>query len=256
MKTDILIHNAFSKCSIFVKKNGPTILSIAASVGLVATSISVYKATMDSVEIIKEKEEEYDRPLEDAEVFSAVAPKYILPITLGAGTIACIVGANVLNKQQQASIASAYLLLDNTFKEYKRKVIELYGEDSDINVRNSIIKDKLTKINYKPSGDTRLFYEPRRGQYFESSMEDVLHAELHFNRNFILRGYAYLNEFYEFLGLDDTDDGYAVGWSAYAEYEYGYKWVDFDHRIVTLEDGLECIVIEMPFEPHLDFLEF
>ena len=54
----------------------------------------------------------------------------------------CIFGSNVLNKRQQASLASAYALLDTSFKEYKKKVIDLYNEEADIEIRNEIAKDK------------------------------------------------------------------------------------------------------------------
>lgn len=256
MKGDLIIHNLISKTSIFLKRNGSTILSVAAAVGVVATSIAVYNATMDSIEIVKEKEDEKDDLLTDKELFVTIAPKYILPVALGAGTIACIFGANVLNKQQQAALTSAYLLLDSNFKKYKEKVEELYGKDANNQIRNSIAKDDFVKCDIVPSGETRLFYEPIMGKYFESSIEDVLSAEYHFNRNFILRGYSFLNEFYEFLHIGHTGYGDTVGWSVFAEEEYGYKWVDFEHNVVELEDGLECIVIEMPFGPHIDFMEY
>jgi hypothetical protein len=83
-------------------------------------------------------------------------------------------------------------------------------------------------------------------------MEAVINAEYHFNRNYAMRGSAYLNELYEFLGLEKTEAGSVLGWDCLrlAE-EYEACWVDFDHRIVRLEDGLECCVIEMPIPPAL-----
>ena len=33
------------------------------------------------------------------------------------------------------------------------------------------------------------------------------------NRNYILRGYSYLNEFYEFLGIEETEYGSVLGWA-------------------------------------------
>ena len=47
-------------------------------------------------------------------------------------SIVCIFGANVLNKKWQASIASAYALLDSLYKDYKNKVKELYGDDANL----------------------------------------------------------------------------------------------------------------------------
>ena len=42
--------------------------------------------------------------------------------------------------------------------------------------------------------------------------EQVLMAEYHLNRNYILRGEAVINELYEFLGLEPTDWGAEAGW--------------------------------------------
>ena len=33
-------------------------------------------------------------------------------------------------------------------------------------------------------------------------------------------------------------------------------WIEFNHRKVTMDDGLECYILEMPFEPKYDFLEY
>lgn len=73
------------------------------------------------------------------------------------------------------------------------------------------------------------------------------------NRNYTLRGYSVLNELYEFLGLETTDNGSVLGWMPTDEGEY---WIDFNHRKVVMDDGLECYIIEMPFEPKPDFNEW
>jgi hypothetical protein len=164
----------------------------------------------------------------------------------------------VLNKKHQAALASAYALADNAYKEYRNKVKELYGEETDQKIRDSIAMDHRKDIDvYTPgygpidtSGETRLFYLEERGKYFESTMEAVINAEYHFNRNYAMRGFAYLNEFYEFLGLEETEAGNALGWDCMRLMEeYEACWIDFAHRRVALEDGMECYVIEMPIGP-------
>lgn len=45
---------------------------------------------------------------------------YYIPSTvIGVSTIICIVGANVLNRHQQASLSSAYALINKSYNEYK-----------------------------------------------------------------------------------------------------------------------------------------
>ena len=89
--------------------------------------------------------------------------------------------------------------------------------------------------------------------YFEDTIEQVMNAEYHLNRNYILRGYFYLNEFYEFLGIEETDYGSVLGW---AQNDDGMYWIDFNHRKLIMEDGLEVYIIEMPFDPTYDFPEY
>lgn len=72
------------------------------------------------------------------------------------------------------------------------------------------------------------------------------------NRNYTMLGFALLNEFYEFLGLEQTDYGNEVRWVIEDDSSY---WVDFNHRKITIDDSLECYVIEMLFEPTMDWKE-
>ena len=87
-------------------------------------------------------------------------------------------------------------------------------------------------------------------------MLEVTEAELHLNRNYQLRGYCELNELYEFLGLEPTEYGATVGWGMGVGFEfYGYSWIDFEHELTTMPDGLECFVLDMPFLPTADFMD-
>ena len=95
-------------------------------------------------------------------------------------------------------------------------------------------------------GEPKLFYDEHSNRYFEATIEQVIQAEYHLNRNFTLRGYVYLNEFYEFLGLSITEYGDVMGWAV--NYDEIY-WVDFNHRKVAMDDGLEVYIIETPYEP-------
>ena len=62
-----------------------------------------------------------------------------------------------------------------------------------------------------------------------------------------------MNELYEFLGLEPTDYGSVIGWATTDNDEF---WIEFNHRKVTMDDGLECYILEMSFEPRYDFLEY
>lgn len=257
MKGKNLLTDVCRKSKLFLKENSAGILSVVGSVGVISTAVMAGKATPKALKLIEEVEDEKGEKLSKLETVCLVSPIYIPTVMMGLSTITCILGANYLNKQRQAALTSAYMMLDSSYKKYKNKVIELYGAEADTNVRNKIAVDDYEIEYHEPEEEKQLFYEPLSERYFESTIEEVQRAEYHLNRNFVLRDYANLNEFYKFLGLSETKEGEILGWSMFAGYSvHGYAWVDFTHDRVELDDGLECIVINYPFEPTLDFMDY
>lgn len=259
--------NGFLNRSVlFCKCNASTILTYAGGIGVVATSVMAVKATPKALTKLEEARKEKEEDLTKMEVVRVAGPSYIPAAVVGASTIVCIFGANILNKRHQAALASAYALVDNAFKEYKGKVKEIHGEEGHNEIVNAIMVEKANDVSVhgaylctdcdltkdEACGDPVLFYDEHSNRYFEATIEQVINAEYHLNRNYILRGYSYLNELYEFLGLETTDYGSVLGWTPTDEGEY---WIEFNHRKVELDDGLECYILEMPFEPTYDFLE-
>lgn len=250
----------------FCKRNASTILTCLGGVGVVATTVMAVKATPKAMELLEKAEEEKNEELTTVEKVKIAGPTYIPTVVVGIGTLACVFGANIMNKNQQAALVSAYTLVDSSFKEYKQKLKELYGEETHQEIVNAIAVEKAEETYVTGSyfcntcdltsdescSDPVIFYDEHSGRYFESSIEQVINAEYHLNRNYILRGYSYLNEFYEFLGIEETDYGSVLGWTPTDEGEY---WIEFNHRKITLDDGAICYIIEMPFEPTYEFLE-
>lgn len=238
---------------LFLKRNGSTILTVLGGAGVVATAVTAVKATPKAIKLIEVYEEQKGEDLTTLEKVKVAGPHYIPAILIGAGTIACIFGANVLNKRNQASLMSAYALIDNSYKEYKKKVAELYGDEAHKEVISSIAKDKYTDDIYV-SDDKQLFYDEFSHRYFESTLEDVIKAEYNTNRQLQCNGGVYLNEYYEFLGLEPSPVGTELGWSSgILESHYWAEWIEFDHEKVILEDGLECCIITLRYEPVIDF---
>lgn len=238
----------------FLERNGSTILTCIGGVGVVATTVAAVKATPKAVKLLEQAEVEKEESLTIIEKIKIAGPGYIPTLLIGASTIACIFGANALNKRQQAYLLSAYALLDNSYKEYKKKVNALYGEDADNNVRDEMARDEYKESDIEFEDDKLLFYDEYRREYFNATMEDVLNAEYTLNRDFSYHGYATLNEFYDLLKLPRTDYGEVLGWSAWMVHEsQWYSWIEFNHRKVELEDGMECYIIEILTEPIPNF---
>lgn len=258
MSTKQTLTKLFCKSKLYLQKHSSTILTVVGAAGVIATAVTAVKATPKAMKRIEKATDEKGEKLTTMETIVVAGPVYIPSAAIGASTIVCIFGANKLNKHQQAALASAYALADNAYKEYRGKVKELLGDETDIQIRDAIATDKRNEdiVAYAPGittlaskGEKMLFYEEYRGKYFEATMEEVLNAQYHLNRNFALRGYACLNEFYDFLGLDETDFGDILGWDWNEMIEDGLTpWIDFNNRMVVMDDGLECCMIESVYQ--------
>lgn len=249
-----------------MKHQSPTILTCIGAVGVVATSVMTAKATTKASKLLEKAKEMKGEDLTKKEKIKIAGPVYIPTILVGASTISCIFGSNILNKRKQAALVSAYTVLNESYKEYKDKVIELYGEGANSMVKDSIAKNKYEEkqnngdLREKPdSRDALLFFDEYSNRYFWKTMDEVKEAEYHLNRNFALRGYADLNEFYEFLRIEPTAYGSEVGWSMEAGgIFYGYSWVDFYHEYHESNDPdtPSYYTIRMPFGPTADFMDY
>ena len=251
MNVDKLIR----KSDIFLKRHSPTILTCIGAVGVVATGILAATSTSKAIKMLEEAKEEKQEELTKFEVVRAVAPAYIPAILTAASTIACIFGANALNKRSQASLASAYALIDNSYKEYREKVKELHGEDEEERIRHEIVRDRYR--DHESGAGKQLFFDSFSMRYFESTIEDVLKAEHTFAKMLVNFGYANLNEFYDMIGLEHTEYGYELGWSTSTDMAFfGHSWLEFEHEKVFLDDGLECTIISANQEPDTGYMGF
>jgi hypothetical protein len=249
------MNNLLRQAKTFANRNASTILTVAGSVGVAATSVMAVKATPKALALIEQAKEEKGEDLTKLEVVKTAGPVYIPAVIMGASTIACIFGANIMNKRQQAALASAYALLDSSYKDYKKKVEELYGEDANGRIREEIAKDKYEESDISvEDGEKSLFYDNFSERYFEAKMEDVIRAEYLINRKISLWGGASLNEFYEAINIEPVDYGEFLGWSAGGLMEETWgDWLDFEHEKVVMDDGLECHIITMSSEPMYDY---
>lgn len=237
---------------LFIKRNASTILTVTGSVGVVATTVLAVKATPKALALLNDAKKEKGEELTKLEKLKVAAPVYIPTVVTGVATISCVFGANVLNKRKQAALMSAYALLDNSYKQYKVKVNELYGEDADDRIKEEIAKDNYEKTEVKT--DEELFYDAFSGQFFTSTKYKVQQAEYRLNRDIAMGGWAELNDYYEYLDIDNVEGLEALGWSEGGNLaRYWQAWVDFNHTKKVLEDGTEYIIVSMWQEPYTDY---
>ena len=239
---------------VFWKKHSATILTGIGAAGVVGTTIMAVQATPKALRLLDAAKDEKGDDLTKLEKVRGAGPAYIPTIVTGVATITCIFGANSLNKHQQATLMSAYALVDKSYKEYKAKVNELYGDDATKQVEKELAKDTYKDYDASLEGNEKLYYDMFSQRYFEATPEMVRRAEYELNRSISLQECAYLNEFYVNVGLEPIESGWSYGWARSINNErYWQEWVDFEHEKVIMDDGLECIIITFGQDPILDF---
>lgn len=245
------------RSKLFLKRNSSIILTLSASAGVVGTAVLTAKATPKVLTLLEQAKEAKGEDLTPLETIKVAAPAYIPATVAGIATIGCIFGIHGVNKRNQAALASAYGLLDNSYRSYREKVRELYGDDADSKVKEQVVKS-IENPNIPPyERDKELFFDYYSGRYFNARLEDVLRAEYRINRTLMTREYAYINEFYEELGLPLLKHGWDIGWSLGGNNaNYWQEWVDFINEKYTLDDGLEYYLVTMRQEPYENFADF
>lgn len=148
-------------------KVSPTALTWIGAIGVVATAVLSAAATPKVLRDLDAATDEKGETLTPLETVRVAAPSYIPAAISGLTTLACIFGADTLNKRRQAALMSAYVVLDNAYTEYRNRVKEKLGEETDAQIIEEIEKDKLS------DHETLLFYDMHLGEYFESTVELV-----------------------------------------------------------------------------------
>lgn len=241
----------------FVKRNASIILTCAGGVGVITTSVMAAKATPRALKLLEQAEDEKGDHLTKTEKVVAAAPAYIPTVIMGATTIACIFGVHIVDKRKQAALVSAYAFLDNSYKEYKKKVKEMYGEDADNDIRTELSKDKYDKTDIPKNYEDDLFFDEFSGRFFKSTLTKVQRAEYELNRDLVMRDWATINDFYEHLKIPLIDGGDEIGWStSMNEQAYWQTWVDFSNPKTIANDGSEYYIVRMFQEPMPGFADF
>ena len=254
------MERGFFKLGKHLKKVLPTIAAFAASGGVVATTILAVKVTPQAYEKVKKDSLAVHGNEVDFTYLEAVksAWKFYIPaFSTGAATILTILASSLLSHKQQASLVSAYGVLKKTYAEYRKEIKKEIGDEKEKEIHKKVAYTAAESPKDVAQTGEKLFFEAfgdGPGRYFNAKMEDVIAAELKLNKLFTQRGYASLNDFYDFLDLEKTEIGEYLGWEIQNGFEeYGCIWIDFIHQITVLEDGLECISIDAPWPPSTEF---
>lgn len=244
-----------------LKKAIPIVLTTLSIGGVIVTAVSASKAGVEAQKLLEEAKASKHDELTEFETVQVAAPAYIPTVIIGAVTIGCIFGVRNFNKRQQAALIGSYALVKRNYEKYRQKVKDILGFDAHERVMDAVTVEDVNDVWISVPGcigensttefgieePERLFYDEFSGRYFDSTIGRVLQAEMHLNRNFSIGADVTVNDFYDLLGLEHIENGDKLGWYACD----GLCWIDFNHKTVTMDDGLEVCSIEMVFYPEI-----
>lgn len=159
-------------------------------------------------------------------------------VLLGTASIASILtGHKILNKRAVA-LSAAFNAVNTDFKDYRNRVVERFGEDLDRELKYNIKTKEVeeTVVDFE-TGETKTVTKtvnevgPTCGPKINSGTERFFmegnpnwSKDLFHNKNFLIgaqnalndllrnRGYVFLNEAYDMLGFDRSQEGQVRGW--------------------------------------------
>ena len=171
---------------------------------------------------------------------------YAPAVIIGTMAIGCIVGSHYILQKRNAGLAAAYAAMDTAYKEYRKRVAEKYGEAAERDIRRGTKTDTIVEKIRDENGNekevertvtthnsanpySRLFGEGNRGWERNASLNwfTLRNIQSICNRKLHSRGYLYLNEVYDMLGMECSEAGQVCGWIAEPKNTDWPNYVDF-----------------------------
>lgn len=280
MKTDVMnkVTRSINKIGFKLKKHSPEILIVAGVVGTVASAVLACKATLKVTEIVDDAKDliddihegvEQEQHTADGELYTQevanrdlaivyvqtgwkLAKLYAPAVAVGALSLTCILASNNILRKRNVALAAAFTAVDTSFKEYRNRLIERFGDtgkalDRELryNIKTEEVEERVVDENGNETTVTKTVevIDPSVAHSIYSIVWDDgnrgwnKNAEL--NKCFLIQqqeaatyrlqrqGILTLNEVYEMLGAPRTKYGQIAGWVYTEDGTAGDNFVDF-----------------------------
>lgn len=233
------------KQALVLQKNSPQLLFGAGILGMATSTVLACRATLKTSEILQEAEQrtlvaksitdnpdyttrelESDLKTIRMQARIRIAREYIPPAIIFGLSLAALAQSNRILTQRNAALAAAYTALEKGFAQYRARVVDKYGEEQDqhfrygtqeVEVTNPDTGRKKKVVRVGPHAESiyaRFFgsesvYWQKIPEY---NIQFLKGRQNYLNDLLKNRGYVFLNEVYESLGLSHTKEGAVVGW--------------------------------------------
>ena len=261
----------YHKVEFQVMKHSPEILAGVGVVGVVASTVLACKATTKLSGILDDAKDQLDKVKEVAndpayaDKYSAEDAKkdtsiiyvqkgveivkiYLPAVTLGAVSLGCLLASNDILRKRNAALGAAYATLDKSYKTYRNRVTERFGEEVEKEIRYGIKAEQIeTTVVDEEGNETTVVEEVKTmdpnaysdyAKFFDAA-SPYWQKDPEYNLMFLKsqqqyandllksRGRLFLNEVYDMLGIDRTKAGQVVGWVYDPVNPVGDNFVDF-----------------------------
>lgn len=261
------------------KSNSPSLLFGVGMVGMVGSTVLACRATLrleeelediqDDLEKLKQSRAESpassaaDHQKVTAVLYLAgvgrVAQLYAPAIFVGVGSAVCLTKSHHILRDRNIGLAAAYTAVDQGMKHYRKNVLDIYGEDVDRTMRYETEECVLYDENNKPYVDLRVNIDGTPSMYAqlfdqlspewapepEYNLAWLRNKQDWFNELLTMRGYLFLNEVYDALGIPRSKAGDVVGWLL----GNGDNFVDFgifrgdNQKAIDFVNGRESAIL-------------
>jgi hypothetical protein len=276
-----------------VEKHSPEILMGVGVVGVVTGTVMACRATLKLNDILEEAQETRDKikevasnpnyedkyTEEDAKKDLAVnciqtgvkvAKLYAPAVAVGVAGVGCVLASHDIMKKRNVALSAAYLTVDKSFKEYKQRVVDRFGEEVEKEIRYGIKAEEIIETVTDEEGNETTVTETVKtmnptlysdyARFFDEASpcwQNDPEYNLMFLRaqqqyaNDLLRakGRLFLNDVYDMLGIEKTKAGQIVGWVYDRENPNGDNFVDFGiydmskERVRAFVNGYETNIL-------------
>lgn len=288
MKNELIakVTRSVNKIGWKFKKHSPEILVTVGVIGIVASTVMACKSTAKVNDVVDEAKEtidkihdavenhkhtsdgeEYTQEIADKDlsiVYIQTGWKFVKlygpAVALGIVSVGCIVGSNRILNKRNAALAAAFTAVDNSFKEYRGRVIDRFGKELDRELRFGIkakdVEVTTTDENGEEKTETQsvnvvdpnlahdiysiIWCEGNTGWTKNPELNKVflIQQQNYANDKLRLNGVLTLNEVYDMLGVQRTGYGQIAGWVYTEDCSAGDNYVDFG--IFDPNDAKKC----------------
>ena len=261
----------YKKVELKAIKHSPEILAGVGVVGVVGSLVMACKATTKLSDILEDSKEQLDKIKEVAadpayeekytqddakkdttityvQTAMKVTKLYAPSVILCASSLGCLLASNNILKKRNAALSAAYMTVDKSFKEYRKRVADRFGEEVEKEIRYNIKAEEITKVDENGNEVTETVKvmdgtdDPNSysdyARFFDESCA-AWQNDAEYNLTFLkaqqqyandllkAKGRLFLNEVYRMLGIDETKAGQVVGWVYNPDNPTGDNFVDF-----------------------------